>query len=814
MNQDYQDNHRPLDISSNGTLKPYNPAEFAFKSFLSLEPLIKAWKQHETSDEPIKAAFAKRIREELQNAPELLGRIDDLSVIEKHAGLVTQLLSLVFPPAYWEDMIAAAVIPFQAQPFFASPKFQRLNLVRNGRYARSMNIDEEHAFWGRTLNAYSRILRQYYGVETNFEYPLVFTFLDPQTGLDRHFKILVDTQFIEVKKIADPKPLGPEDIKRLLANPTNLKLWHELIPPQCFEFYGFVIFNAIDVTDQEVLSALKNDLLEKDAIISMARFRSLEEKLRALLRQPNLKLGLAGLPGASNLLREHGRIIGRSFILNEACRNKCGTFAGSIYDRAIKQGQTVIVEDLASRPSLTPVEEAILQQGVKNILVAPLRFENQLIGLLEIGSPTPGDINAINALKLKGVLALFSIAIKRSMDELNDRLEAVIKEKCTAIHPSVEWRFRHAALKYLQDRNEGIISAMEPIAFDEVHPLYGLSDIRGSSTIRNDAIRDDLTEQLNMAREIILLAHRHKTMPYLAQLNHRIGQQLKRIENGIGSGDEVNILEFLRWEVEPHFDHLQEFDSLVGEKIQSYRAALDPAHGILFRKRKDYEDSVAMINETISGYIDAEQAKAQAIFPHYFEKFKSDGVEHCIYIGASLVENGKFDLLYLKNIRLWQLMMLCGVARQAEMVKPKLKVPLETAHLLLVQNTPLAIRFRYDEKKFDVDGAYNVRYEIMKKRIDKAVIKGTEERLTQPGKIAIVYSHAKEATEYLEYIDYLQASGYLTDELEDFELEDLQGMHGLKALRVTVNLQASVIKPPAKKKEIQQTTQEMALEAV
>jgi hypothetical protein len=39
-------------------------------------------------------------------------------------------------------------------------------------------------------------------------------------------------------------------------------------------------------------------------------------------------------------------------------------------------------------------------------------------------------------------------------------------------------------------------------------------------------------------------------------------------------------------------------------------------------------------------------------------------------------------------------------------------------------------------------------------------------------------------------------------------------MHGLKALRVTVNLQASVIKPPAKKKEIQQTTQEMALEAV
>jgi len=66
-------------------------------------------------------------------------------------------------------------------------------------------------------------------------------------------------------------------------------------------------------------------------------------------------------------------------------------------------------------------------------------------------------------------------------------------------------------------------------------------------------------------------------------------------------------------------------------------------------------------------------------------------------------------------------------------------VPLETAHLILVQHAPLAIRFRFDEKRFDVDGAYNVRYEVVKRRIDKAVRRGTGERITQPGKIAIVY---------------------------------------------------------------------------
>ena len=86
-------------------------------------------------------------------------------------------------------------------------------------------------------------------------------------------------------------------------------------------------------------------------------------------------------------------------------------------------------------------------------------------------------------------------------------------------------------------------------------------------------------------------------------------------------------------------------------------------------------------------------------------------------------------------------------------------MPLETTNLILVQHAPLSIRFRFDEKRFDVDGAYNIRYEIMKKRIDKAVLRGTTERLTQPGKIAIVYSQGSEAAEYRDYIDYLQKLG-------------------------------------------------------
>ena len=147
----------------------------------------------------------------------------------------------------------------------------------------------------------------------------------------------------------------------------------------------------------------------------------------------------------------------------------------------------------------------------------------------------------------------------------------------------------------------------------------------------------------------------------------------------------------------------------------------------------------------------------------------------------------RFDPLYLKNLRLWQLMVACGVAIRAERLKDQLATPLEVTNLILVQHAPLSIRFRFDEKRFDVDGAYNVRYEIIKKRIDKAVIRGTTERLTQPGQVALVYSHPSEAHEWREYIDYLQTLGYLTRDVEELELEELQGAQGLRALRVRVD---------------------------
>ena len=213
------------------------------------------------------------------------------------------------------------------------------------------------------------------------------------------------------------------------------------------------------------------------------------------------------------------------------------------------------------------------------MVVAPLYYQDELIGTLDLVSPHPGDLHALNAMKLREVLPLFSIAIKRSMEELNTRIQAVIKEQCTAIHPAVEWRFRQAAINWMHGHKDGMGTEMEPIVFEEIYPLYGVSDIRGSSTHRNAAIRADLVEHLQLAQEILRLGHGVRPLPILDQLVYRVGKKIAHLETGLAAGDELTILDFLRREIEPLFTHMQEFGPDVNEQIQAYRSSVGSAHG-------------------------------------------------------------------------------------------------------------------------------------------------------------------------------------------------------------------------------------------
>ena len=767
------------------------PDTFPFRRAFSLRPLIDFWRGTDTAcGGSVCSSLSSVVLDALSRAPELEQPIHDLSVLDTHTDVVDALMSAVFAPAAWDQAYGAALLPFNLVSVYETPAFRRALLSEDGRLRGAVNLDPENLKLGRLRQAYKVVLERVYGIVLDIEFPLIVTAREAETGLMRHYRITFDSSFLQVR-VDGETPVLPESERAHLHDAFfDVVPLLELLPPERFVIEGFVVIRAVDVTDQEVLSSIKRDLIDRESIVSHAKFEALQEKLRTLFRRADLRFGLAALDGDKVLILNYGAALEHACIFADSKHHDVADFRGTVYDRAISGGQPVIVHDLAEQAKRHPVEDQMVAAGLRALMVAPLHYQDRVIGEIELGSPHPGDFTLMHLPKLYEILPLFAMAVRRSIDELNNRVQAIIKERATAIHPTVEWRFRQAVLsaieRQLDHRGDGHAD-MDPIIFPDVYPLYALADIRGSSTQRALAIQSDLLAQLRLAGAVIDQAHRAKLLPALDELRYRIARHAAQIERGLKSGDEVGVIAFLRNDVERLFAHLESFGPGVRERIQEYRNALDPKLATVYHERRRFEDSVTHLAEGISSYLDLEEQAAQAMFPHYFEKQKTDGVDYQIYVGASLVENGGYDPLYLKNLRLWQLMVSCGMALRAEQLRDRLPVPLETTHLVLVQHTPLAIRFRFDEKRFDVDGAYDIRYEIVKKRIDKALIKGTSERATQPGRIVIVYSNNAEAHEYRGYIEYLQSLGYLTRGVEELELEELQGVHGLRALRVTVD---------------------------
>lgn len=780
--------------------------DFIFKSYLSLRPLINFWESATVEKEKMKSAFAETVLHKLDQIPELNKPIEDWKLIDQNKDMVDMLMSIIYPASQWNKLIAASFAPFQFKKFYGTEFFEKKLNFDTEAISQREDFKKSSSGFARTMKGYHIILHKCYGLDFNTDYSTIFDVYNNETDLVKYYQLEYDIKFLNVNIIGDKPELTKDDVEKLLSAPTNAGLWIEKLPPEKFEFEGFVTIRGVDVTRQQILSRLKHELLEKDVLVSDEAFLSLQNLLRSYFDCPQLKIGMVSMMYRKDLMK-YGKQVVYSFVLDKECGLACDDLHNSIYEKAFTDKKPVVIENIESFDKKTKVEEEILRKGIKNLIVAPLLDGEEVIGVLEIGSPCPRSLTTYDLFFLKEILSLFSTFLKRSNEEFENKIEAIVKEEFTVMHPSVEWRFVDAALNLFEERKENKSAEIEPIVFDDVYPLYGVSDIRNSSDYRNESIQHDLIAHLDLVDNLLDAALKKRNLPIVDEMRYRVNKYKRSIKKGLNSGDEVTVLEFLHTEVDKLLNHFKSEIPEMDDSIDDYYSKLDPTLRSFYDKRKEYEDSVSAINDCISSYLDEAEKEAQKMFPHYFEKYKTDGVEHGLYIGASLVKDRQYDEMYLKNLRLWQLLTICEIAKRTNDLLPELSVPLETTHLILVQNAPLSIRFRIDEKKFDVDGTYNIRYEIMKKRIDKAIISGTSERLTQPGKIAIVYSQQKEADEYLKYIDYLKGKEIIKKEVERIDLEEMQGVQGLKALRITVNLEREILGTSLGKNSVEEILQ-------
>lgn len=184
-----------------------------------------------------------------------------------------------------------------------------------------------------------------------------------------------------------------------------------------------------------------------------------------------------------------------------------------------------------------------------------------------------------------------------------------VRDRFTNIHPSVRWRFEQETERL----SLGLPPA--PIMFEGVYPLYGISDIRGSSDERNRAIQTDLLAQFRLALAVVDAVIPTVQNALVEQLRLDMGDRLATLEQGVTVDAEVTLLRYLQTEVEAHFGYFAEVSPAAREAIDRYQAAIDPEHGCVYTARAVYDQTISYINNLLRDTWNHWQQSMQAITP-------------------------------------------------------------------------------------------------------------------------------------------------------------------------------------------------------
>lgn len=750
---------------------------------ISFHKLIEALEEIADSDVDYRALYAKGLLAEVAKVPELRSGIDSIELIHQHEKLIRNLLADLFPTALTHNEIKALTVPFHALLFNKTARFQKiLDNAGPGFEIKIRDMDDQHFY----VLSCCMILKFFYGYDLDFALPVFYDIPDGDRG-NRHYRILYNGDFLEIYPTKNSIPITAEDAQELMDNFDDIELWKRKFPPGTWQLSGFGIVTLYDNTVESAVSLLKENLLlgKKGPDPS----QTLQEIFRSIFNVPDLKIGFTEFLSEENRLR-HASFANHvpSYLMN--CQNvaNCAeVLTASSMDSLVDNRKYFAVSDTGIYGSDHPEEaefaKHLLDQQVRSCIFAPIVKNDRILGIVELVSATAGALNSINANKLDYVMPFITDTMDRMYSERQNKIDALIQKEYTAIHPSVYWKFREEADLHTIPGNEDL--PFNEIIFKDVIPLYGQIDIKGSSSARNQTMASDLNTQIDLLQDLLSEIRKVHPLPVVEQHQYELGKQKRRLNDHFKADSEISLQNFIQREIHPLIAHF-ESDRKLQRYVSEYRSHLDLNTQMIYRARKDFDQSLSLINKKMAALLDKSQEKAQEYFPHYYERFKTDGVEHNLYIGASISPKQPYNPIYLGNLRLWQLEAMCELENEYYRLRSGLPYEFEVASLILLFSSPIAIRFRMDEKRFDVDGTYNARYEVVKKRIDKATVKGSEERITQPGKITIVFSQDQEEREYKRFIKLLQHKGKLGPAVESLEVQDLQGVTGLRALRVEV----------------------------
>jgi hypothetical protein len=653
------------------------------------------------------------------------------------------------------------------------------------------NADSESEKIMRELQ-YGMLLEKVYSLPYLKKTEWIRKFEDPDTGLDKYFQVNIDTRFIDVRPTNQLPAMDCSSMSPASVWGEEFKKLQHKVSLNDFEARGFSIITLTDVTAEQAVEQVSRLVIHHSEKDKRPLFDEITHALQTVIGSKDYQFGLVPFLSINDRPALIFDKTPYSIILQVCLNFNISKKEFSKLRNDFTNNPRTIVWSAGDLESHLPefVGNAFRQAGIGTYFMFPIYHNEQVTGFFEVSSRLAKYmLSEAQMVRLKSVFPIMTQLIQDIIARFNHSIENIIKEKFTSIQPAVQWKFNEAAWHYLRDHHdEEGADMVENIIFKNLHPLYGAVDIRNSTILRNQALERDYMIQLKSLISALTSLHYHGK-PQLDHIMTSANNWRQIIQEPLNTQQEVRLNEFFDLDVQHELENLLQDEPESKEFLIPYFQSIDEENGVAFYNRRSLEAAIKKLNSTINNFYENTSVDLLKIFPCYFEKFRTDGVEYDIYVGQSIVPHEAFKKEHLQEMKRWQLRSMIQVVQLVQDLVPDMDFPLQTTQLLFIHPQTIDITFRKDERRFDVEGAYNIRYHIIKKRIDKVLILDSNERLTLPGKIAIIYFDERDAQEFKGFIKELQDENLLLNDLEELDLEALQGVDGLKAIRIGVRME-------------------------
>lgn len=581
--------------------------------------------------------------------PELSEGIYDSEILTRHEKLISELLEPYFPPALTNNEIKAVGLPFHIQVFNLSSRFQSILDQAGTRFEFNIRDFDMHQLYVMSCTI---IMNRIYGTQLDFGKPLFYDIPTSQ-GIIKHYRILYNADFLRVIPTKKAIALTGSDIELLTDNYDDLDLWMRLFPIGSYLLKGFSIMTLFDATVENAVSTFKGNLLG----FNPDQFKqSLDSIFSSIFRIADLRVGYVLLSPGDAGSGQLDEIDATQSILVSTCsiKNEDPLFWKEYLN--LVNGVKYFCSSNIGRQMLTRPGNAILSEFAAidcgSLILAPVISGGRLLGILEIASPRVTELNSVNANRLDIVMSHFTDKLEKLAAEVENNIQAHIQSTFTTLHPSVNWKFRLLARQQLTNGTFQNTLYAQEIIFDDLVPMYGQTDVKGSSEVRNRSAQMDLVFQLKRVLDLLQYLASTKENVEISRIIAEIEDLLATVTKGFEVSTEQLISGYLKTAVHPVLQGYSR--GATKKRVERYFGVAENKMGVFHRHRRKYDLTISRINEALAGLLEQQQESAQQIFPHYYEQFKSDGIEHTLYLGQSVAPWLSYNDGILDAMRLWQ----------------------------------------------------------------------------------------------------------------------------------------------------------------